>query len=125
MFHFLLVAAGGAFGSVMRYLVGVWATRAIGPAFPWGTMTVNVVGAFAIGLLTELLARRLNASTELRLLLVTGILGGFTTWSSFTLDAVALFERGALLAAASYLAGSLVLSFAAVFAGLALGRAMF
>lgn len=124
MSNILLVAIGGAFGSVLRYLVAVLTGRWFGPAFPWGTLAVNVIGAFAIGLLTETIARRLNASMELRLLLVTGILGGFTTWSSFTLDAIALFERGETVAAASYVIGSLVLSFAAVFAGLALGRAM-
>ncbi|AYD01347.1 fluoride efflux transporter CrcB [Neorhizobium sp. NCHU2750] len=124
MLNLLIVAFGGALGSVCRYLVGIWTLRRFGPVFPWGTLTVNVVGAFAIGLLTEVIARRFNASIELRLLLVTGVLGGFTTWSSFTLDAMALFERGAVMASATYVLGSLVLSFAAVFAGLALGRAM-
>lgn len=124
MYNLLLVALGGAIGSVCRYLVGVVTLRSFGPAFPWGTVTVNVVGAFAIGLLTEVIGRRFNASAELRLLIVTGILGGFTTWSSFTLDAMVLFEKGAIMASATYVIGSLVLSFTAVFAGLALGRAM-
>jgi CrcB protein len=120
----LLVAAGGAMGSVLRYLVGVLSTRWFGPAFPWGTLTVNVVGSFAIGFLAEVIARRFNASVELRFFLVTGILGGFTTFSSFSLDTAVLFERGAFTATATYLAASLGLSLAAVFAGLALGRAM-
>ncbi len=93
--------------------------------FPWGTFTVNVVGSFLIGLLVELVARRLNASMEMRLFLVTGVLGGFTTFSSFSLDAVALFERGALGLSAVYIIASLVVSIAAVFAGLALGRSLF
>lgn len=103
MINIILVAAGGAIGSVFRYLVGVWSVRLAGVNFPWGTLTVNVVGSFLIGLLVELVARRLNASMEMRLFLVTGVLGGFTTFSSFSLDAVSLFERGALGLSAVYL----------------------
>lgn len=124
MINVFLVAAGGALGSVLRYLVGLFFTRWLGPAFPWGTLTVNVLGSFAIGFLAEAIARRFDASVELRVFLVTGILGGFTTFSSFSLDTAVLFERGAFAATAGYLAASLGLSLAAVFAGLALGRAM-
>lgn len=125
MLNIALVALGGAIGSVARYIVGVWGLRLGGPNFPWGTLTVNVAGAFLIGLMVELIARRFDASSEMRLFVVTGILGGFTTWSSFTLDAVVLFERGELWLAALYLAASLFVSFMAIFAGLALGRALF
>ncbi|UHS61350.1 fluoride efflux transporter CrcB [Agrobacterium vaccinii] len=125
MLNIALVAIGGAIGSVARYLVGVWGVKLAGPNFPWGTITVNVVGAFFIGLMVEIIARRFDASSEVRVFIVTGILGGFTTWSSFTLDAVVLFERGDLGLAAVYLLASLVVSFAAIFAGLALGRALF
>ena len=125
MINIVLVAAGGAIGSVFRYLVGVWSVRLAGVNFPWGTLTVNVVGSFLIGLLVELVARRLNASMEMRLFLVTGALGGFTTFSSFSLDAVSLFERGALGLSAVYVLASLSVSIAAVFAGLALGRNLF
>jgi fluoride exporter len=125
MTNILLAALGGAIGSVLRYLVGVFSVRWFGPSFPWGTLAVNVVGSFIIGLSVEMIARRFNASMELRVFIVTGILGGFTTWSSFSLDTMVLFERGAIAAAAAYVIGSLVVSFAAVFAGLALGRAMF
>ncbi|HCD85121.1 MAG TPA: fluoride efflux transporter CrcB [Agrobacterium sp.] len=125
MVNIVLVAAGGAIGSVFRYLVGVWSVRLAGPSFPWGTLAVNVAGSFLIGLLVELVARRLNASMEMRLFLVTGVLGGFTTFSSFSLDAVALFERGALGLSAVYVITSLVVSIAAVFAVLALGRSLF
>ncbi|MDQ1186077.1 MULTISPECIES: fluoride efflux transporter CrcB [Agrobacterium] len=125
MLNILLVAVGGAIGSIGRYLVGLWATRLAGPNFPWGTLTVNIVGAFAIGLFVEMIARRFDASAEMRVFIVTGIIGGFTTWSSFTLDAVVLFERGALGLSALYLLASLLVSFAAIFAGLALGRALF
>jgi CrcB protein len=124
MMNMLIVAFGGAVGSVCRYLVGAWTLRRFGPAFPWGTLTVNIVGCFTIGLITEVIARRFNASAEMRLLLVTGFLGGFTTFSAFSLDALALLERGATTAAALYIAGSIVISLFAVFGGLALGRAM-
>lgn len=125
MLNIVLVAIGGAIGSVARYLVGVWGVKLAGPNFPWGTITVNVVGAFLIGLMVEMVARRFDASSEVRVFIVTGIIGGFTTWSSFTLDAVVLFERGDMGLAAVYLLASLVVSFAAIFAGLALGRALF
>lgn len=122
MTNILLVAAGGAFGSVLRYLVGQWTLRLAGPAFPWGTLTVNIVGSFVIGLFAEMIGRRFGASPELRLLLVTGILGGFTTFSAFSLDAASLLERGAGLTATVYVLASVGLSIGAVFAGLAVGR---
>ncbi|WP_416408730.1 fluoride efflux transporter CrcB [Agrobacterium rosae] len=125
MLNIALVAIGGAIGSIARYLVGVWSVRLAGPNFPWGTLTVNVVGAFLIGLTVEVIARRFDASSEMRVLLVTGVIGGFTTWSSFTLDAVVLLERGEIGLSALYLGASLLVSFAAIFAGLALGRALF
>lgn len=125
MLNILLVAVGGAIGSVARYLVGLGATRLAGPNFPFGTLTVNIAGAFAIGLLVEMIARRFDASAEMRVFIVTGILGGFTTWSSFTLDTMVLFERGEIGLSALYLLASLLVSFVAVFAGLALGRALF
>ena len=122
--HVLLVAIGGAVGSVCRYLVGVVALRLFGPAFPWGTLIVNLAGSFAIGVLTELLARRFNASLELRVLLVTGFLGGFTTFSSFSLDTIVLYERGAFALAAAYVLASVILSLGATFAGMAVIRAL-
>ena len=121
--HILLVAIGGAFGSVCRYLVGVGAGRLLGPDFPFGTMIVNIGGSFIMGVFIELLALRFNGSEELRLLVAVGILGGFTTLSSFSLDTIVLFERGAVAATAVYVAGSIVLSLAALVAGLHLVRA--
>ena len=125
MFYILLVAIGGATGSVARYLTGLAMTRLLGPAFPWGTITVNIVGSFAIGILTELVARKFAAPMEMRLLLVVGFLGGFTTFSSFSLDTMALAERGAILAAFGYVVASVLLSLGAAFGGLALGRSLF
>lgn len=124
MNHILLVAFGGALGSVCRYLVGIGALRLMGPSFPWGTLTVNVAGSFAIGVLAELIVARFGASAELRLLLITGFLGGFTTFSAFALDAVTLFERGASLAATTYLFLSIGASIAAAIAGIGLMRSL-
>ncbi|MDP9808925.1 CrcB protein [Rhizobium tibeticum] len=124
MIQALLVAVGGAIGSVLRYYVGQWALRLAGPAFPWGTLTVNVVGCFVIGVFAEMIVRRFDASPEMRLLLITGFLGGFTTFSAFSLDAISLFERGAAVSGAVYIVASVGLSMAAVTAGLALMRAI-
>ncbi len=120
----LWVAAGGALGSSARYLVNVWAARWLGDEFPWATFLVNLAGCFITGLLAGLMAQRLNVSSEVRAFLTTGILGGFTTFSAFSLDFAVLVERKAYAAAGFYAAGSVVLSLAAVFAGLALVRAM-
>ncbi|PZU85762.1 MAG: fluoride efflux transporter CrcB [Shinella sp.] len=124
MIQILLVAAGGAVGSVCRYLVGIGALRLLGPTFPWGTLTVNVVGCFGIGVLAELIVARFGASADLRLLLITGFLGGFTTFSAFALDAVSLFERGAAFSSFVYLASSIVVSIAATVAGMLLMRSV-
>ncbi|WP_428428377.1 fluoride efflux transporter CrcB [Pararhizobium sp.] len=124
MTHILLVAAGGAVGSVLRYLVGLWTLRSFGPSFPWGTLTVNITGSFLIGVFAEVIARKFGASAEMRVFLITGILGGYTTFSAFSLDAITLLERGELVTALIYVASSVLLSALAVFAGLALMRAI-
>ncbi|GAA3094413.1 fluoride efflux transporter CrcB [Rhizobium viscosum] len=124
MFQALLVAVGGAIGSLLRYYVGLGSLRLMGPGFPWGTLIVNVVGSFIIGVFAEMIMRRFNASVELRLLLITGFLGGFTTFSAFSLDAITLFERGEVFAGGIYIAASVGLSMAAVMAGLGLMRAL-
>ena len=121
----LIVAVGGAVGSVFRYLVGLWAVRLFGPAFPWGTLAINVAGSFAIGLFLEMILRRFGGSTELRLLLMTGLCGGFTTFSSFSLDFVGLVERGAMPLGIVYVIASVVLSICATFLGLFIGRMAF
>ncbi len=118
----LLVASGGAIGSVARYLVGVGMARAFGVAFPYGTLAVNVIGGFLMGLFIELLARRFEGSPELRLFIAIGILGGFTTFSSFSLDVVVLWERGELATALFYVLASVILSIGALFLGLWLAR---
>ncbi|MDN2567450.1 fluoride efflux transporter CrcB [Aquibium sp. A9E412] len=117
MSHLLIVAAGGAAGAALRHLAGLAALRLLGPGFPWGTLAVNVLGSFAMGLFVEWLSRRSGTSAELRLFVATGLLGGFTTFSAFSLEVAVLWERGALALAAGYVA----ISVAAALAGLAAG----
>lgn len=124
MNHILLVAIGGALGSVSRYLIGLATLRWFGPNFPWGTLAVNIIGGLAIGVFAELIARRFDGSAELRLFIVTGILGGFTTFSAFSLEVTAMAERGDYLTALTYILTSVIISVAAVFAGLALVRGL-
>jgi CrcB protein len=118
----LWVALGGALGAAARYEVNVWSARLLGSTFPWHTFIVNVLGCFAMGALVELMALRLNVSNEVRAFLTTGILGGFTTFSAFSLDFAVLVERKAHFVALGYAAGSVLLSLIAVFAGMALVR---
>ena len=118
----LAIAVGGAFGAVSRYLVTFQVMRVMGVAFPYGTLAVNVVGSFVIGLIIELLASKFTLSPELRALLVTGFLGGFTTFSTFSLDMANLVERGDAMTAVSYAVASVISCILAVFAGLYLGR---
>jgi CrcB protein len=118
----LAIAIGGATGSVGRYLLVAAVTQIAGAAWPWGTLAVNAIGGLAIGVIAELLVLRWQGGPELRAFLVTGILGGFTTFSAFSLEAVALFARDAWGAALAYLACSVILSLAATALGIAVAR---
>lgn len=118
----LLTALGGALGAALRHLVNMAGLRWLGPAFPWWTLAVNVTGSLAMGVLAALLVQRAGDSDGLRAFLATGILGGYTTLSAFSLDFAALIERGEMGAAVLYAGGSVALSLAAVFLGLWLGR---
>ena len=119
----LSVAAGGAIGAVLRYLVVAGSLRLTGPGFPAGTMAVNVAGSFLMGLAAVALMERFPGSWRMAApFLMTGVLGGFTTFSAFSLDALYLLERGRWAAAAVYVGGSVALSVAALAAGLALAR---
>ncbi|WP_173931489.1 fluoride efflux transporter CrcB [Chelativorans sp. Marseille-P2723] len=123
MSHVLIIAAGGAIGASLRHLVGLAALRMLGPAFPWGTLAVNVTGSLVMGVFIEWLARRAGgASHELRLFIATGVLGGFTTFSAFSLDVASLWERGASALAVTYGIASVAGAMAALFAGLWLAR---
>ena len=124
MVHLVLVALGGAIGASHRHLVGLAALRFMGPGYPWGTLTVNLAGSFLMGVFIEMLARRFGSSNELRLFVATGILGGFTTFSAFSLDFAVLWERGATLSAFGYVAGSVGGALGALFLGLWVVRAL-
>lgn len=119
----LVIGLGGALGSIGRHLVATAVGQATGGGWPWGTLAVNAIGGLAIGLLAEAIASRWQGGPELRAFLITGVLGGFTTFSAFSLDAVALFERGAWAAAIAYVAASVVLSLIGTLAGIAAIRA--
>jgi CrcB protein len=122
MSELLAVAAGGVTGAVARYLVYIAVGYLLGMSFPYATLIVNVVGSFVMGVLVESMALVWNTSTEMRLFLTTGILGAFTTFSSFSLDFVVLYERRAFALCALYTIASFVLSVGALFAGLHLVR---
>ena len=112
------IALGGAVGAVGRYLVVAGAAAWLGAGFPYGTLTVNVVGSFAMGALVELGVQTWSPSPELKAFLMVGLLGAFTTFSAFAADVVALYGRGALLAAGAYVVASVVLSIAGLIAGI-------
>ena len=117
------VALGGAFGSALRYLVNITLPRLFGHGFPYATMMVNVLGSFAMGVLVVVLA--MKGGNRFAPFLMTGILGGFTTFSAFSLDAAKLVETGEVGTAAVYVLGSVGLGLAALFAGMAFARGVF
>ena len=120
--NYLLVFIGGGIGSTLRHIVNVVCPRFLGTNFPYHTFIINISGSTIMGLIAGYLAFRGEASQSWRLFLMTGILGGYTTFSAFSLDAALLYERGEIVLAALYVAGSVVLSIAGLFAGLALVR---
>lgn len=121
----ILVMAGGAVGAGARHLVGRASLSLFGPGYPWGTLAVNIVGSLAMGVLAGMLARGLVAGGEAaRLLIGVGLLGGFTTFSAFSLDAVLIAERGGWIAALHYILASVIGSIVALVAGLQVVRAV-
>ncbi len=125
-FELGLVFLGGGTGSVARYLVGVQTLRWFGSGWPYGTFTVNVVGGFVMGCLVGILAHRGGADQDRwRILLGVGVLGGFTTFSSFSLEVALMIERRAYMTAAGYIAVSSALAIAGVFTGMMLMRKVF
>ncbi|MAU44857.1 MAG: fluoride efflux transporter CrcB [Yangia sp.] len=119
----LQVALGGALGASARYLTGVAMTSLMGRGFPWGTLAVNILGSFLMGLLVVALANL--SATRLAPFFAVGFLGGFTTFSSFSLDVATLYERGDVTLALGYVAVSVAVSIAALFAGLLIARNLF
>lgn len=118
---YVIVFIGAGIGGALRHGVNVWAARAFGYGFPFGTLIVNILGSFLMGLLVGFFAYRAGLVPQhMRLFLTTGILGGFTTFSAFSLDAALLFERHSYSMAMTYIGASVFLSLAALFLGLAL-----
>jgi CrcB protein len=117
----LLVAIGGGIGSVTRYLVGGWFAGRFGPAFPYGTLVINVTGSFIIGLFLAFAQERISLSPYWRLFFAVGFLGGYTTFSTFEYESVRLLQDGEMLLGSVYLIGSVVAGGIAAVAGIALG----
>ena len=120
--NYLLVFIGGGLGSTLRHTINVVCSRCFGTAFPYHTFIINITGSTVMGLIAGYLAFKGDGAQPARLFLMTGILGGYTTFSAFSLDAGLLYERGEIGLALLYVAGSVVLSIAGLFAGLALVR---
>lgn len=121
----LAVAAGGAIGAAGRHLFNQQMFRLFGPNFPWGTFGVNVIGSLVMGLIVGFFALKFEPSAEMRSFIATGMLGGFTTFSAFSLDAANMIDRGQTGIAAFYIGGSVALSLAALFLGLWIARVAF
>ena len=119
----VLVMSGGAVGAGLRYLVGLWAFENLGPGLPFGTWTVNILGGLAMGLLAGALSKISDGGEPLRLLIGVGVLGGFTTFSAFSLELFAMIVRGNALLAGAYAVSSVAGSVVALYAGVALARA--
>jgi CrcB protein len=124
MSKLLLVCAGGALGSGARYLVGTWSAAAWGVGFPWGTLIVNLLGSFLIAVIAVLGLEAGAVSPDLRLFLAVGVMGGFTTYSSFNHETLALAQRGEWGLVAAYVGATLVGAWIAGLAGLLLARAV-
>jgi CrcB protein len=122
MIGFLVVFVGGGIGAALRHGVNLLVARWIGAGFPWATLIENVSGSFVMGLLGAYFAFKGDASQNFRLLLTTGILGGYTTFSAFSLDVALLYERGEMALAVLYVIASVALAIGGLFAGFALVR---
>ena len=120
----LAVGVGGGLGALARYYIAGWVQPA-GALFNWGIFVVNITGGLLMGMIVEAGALKLNLSPELRTFLTVGILGGYTTFSTFSLDSVLLLQRGEYAQAAFYVIGSVVLSILALFAGLWIVRSLY
>jgi CrcB protein len=119
---YLIVFLGGGVGAALRHGINVATARTLGTAFPYATLLINISGSFIMGLVAAYFAFKGGASQHWRLFLTTGILGGYTTFSAFSLDAALLYERGEIGMAALYVIASVAISIAGLFAGLALVR---
>jgi CrcB protein len=121
---FLIVFLGGGIGAALRHGVNIAAARLFGTVFPYGTLIINVLGSLAMGLIAEYFALKAGLPQRWRLFLTTGILGGFTTFSAFSLEAALLYERGQIAGSAIYVVASVVLAIGALFVGMAIVRVL-
>ena len=120
----LYVGAGGALGAMARFLVAGWVQRAAGGAFPWGTLSVNVAGAFAMGVVVAIALKAASFPADLRVFLTSGVLGGFTTFSAFSVETALMIEKGDFIPASLYIAASVILTVLFLFCGLWLVRSI-
>lgn len=119
--HFFIVFLGGGIGAAARHGVNLLALRSVGVEFPYGTLSINVAGSFLMGALAAYFLRS-GVSVEWRLFFTTGLLGGFTTFSAFSLEAALLYERGQIASAALYVLASVALAIGGLFLGMAIAR---
>lgn len=124
MYHLILVMRGGSIGAGARYLTGRAALALWGPNFPWGTLIVNILGGLAMGVLVGWLAARASGGEAIRYFVGVGVLGGFTTFSAFSLETVLMLQRNEYWTALLYILASVIFSIAALFAGLQMTRAL-
>lgn len=124
MISVFAIAAGGAIGAVLRHFLNAGIMRAFGPGFPWGIFVINILGSFLMGCMVSWFAHVWEPPQPVKAFLTVGMLGAFTTFSTYSLDAALLIEKGAVTAAAFYAGGSAVLAIAALFAGMILVRGM-
>ena len=120
----LYVGAGGALGAMARFLMAGWVQKASGGTFPWGTLSVNVAGAFAMGLVVAVALKAASFPADLRVFLTSGVLGGFTSFSAFSVETALMIEKGDLLPAGLYVAASVTLTVLFLFCGLWLVRSI-
>lgn len=124
MDKFLLISAGAVLGANARYWIGTWAAQKWGPSFPYGTLLINVTGSLLLGLFMALTAERVVIDPRLRLLIATGFLGAYTTFSTFTYESMTLLTKGALMPGLLNIIGSTALGLLAVGAGIWLGKSL-
>lgn len=122
LYAFLAVATGGALGSALRYAIAYWSVERFGPGFPWHTAAINVVGSFAIGVVSVYAQSSVGLSPYVGTFVTVGVLGGFTTFSTFSYDTITLFSEGAPWLAVAYCAGSVACGVAAAVAGMSVAR---
>ena len=124
IWSFVVVFLGGGLGAALRHGINLAAVQLVGRSFPYGTIIINVTGSLVMGLIAEYFALKANLPRSWLLFLTTGVLGGYTTFSAFSLEAALLYERGTIWAAGLYVLGSVVLAITGLFAGLAIVRAI-